>query len=278
MIKIFILKILHLKNQGLSTRQFLNIPKTFPQYAPNSAGRHNTISKLTINTANSIMQKIYELGIMKSTPVEVITSESFGELIEYQSEPEVHRLAKLFNKHQSDKAKNHSYQDIYAPILASVGKIGRLLEIGLGSNNSKVVSNMGIRGKPGASVRAFKEFLPNWQIYGADIDKSILINEDRIQTYYVNQLEEESLKELLRFLPTNLDVIIDDGLHSPDANINVIKFAHSILAKDGWLVIEDINVASLPIWQITSLLIQKNFRSYIVNDKGTLLFICQKLF
>ena len=49
-----------------------------------------------------------------------------------------------------------------------------LLEIGLGTNNPKIVSSMGLKGKPGASIRAFKEIYINASIYGADVDENIL--------------------------------------------------------------------------------------------------------
>ena len=44
----------------------------------------------------------------------------------------------------------------------------------MGTNNPNLVSTMGSSGRPGASLYAFKEYLPNAIIYGADIDKDIL--------------------------------------------------------------------------------------------------------
>ena len=60
--------------------------------------------------------------------------------------------------------------------------VTNIFEIGLGSINTKIVSNMGKFGKPGASLRAFRDFCPNAIIYGADIDQSILFKEERIKT------------------------------------------------------------------------------------------------
>jgi hypothetical protein len=64
-----------------------------------------------------------------------------------------------------------------------------LLEIGLGTNNTDVVSNMGSEGVPDASLRAFRDYLPNARIYGAGIDKRILFEESRIKTYFADQTD-----------------------------------------------------------------------------------------
>ena len=51
-------------------------------------------------------------------------------------------------------------------------------------------------GKPGASLRVWKDYFINSRVYGADIDKSILFEEDRIKKFYVNQLDSSSIKEM----------------------------------------------------------------------------------
>ena len=56
-----------------------------------------------------------------------------------------------------------------------------IFEVGLGTNNVDVPSNMGKDGKPGASLRAWRDYFPN-----ADIDTRILFKEDKIQTFYTN--------------------------------------------------------------------------------------------
>ena len=45
-----------------------------------------------------------------------------------------------------------------------------------------------------------------------------------INTYYVDQTDVESLNELSKKIPSDLDLVIDDGLHSPCANINTLFF------------------------------------------------------
>ena len=97
------------------------------------------------------------------------------------------KLESIFNKYGSDKANYHNYHYLYAWILKNPSEIKSLFEIGLGTKNSNVVSNMGKNGKPGASLKAFKEFLPNASIIGADVDSKILLEEERIKTFFVDQ-------------------------------------------------------------------------------------------
>lgn len=79
-------------------------------------------------------------------------------------------LAALFNQYGSDNSAQHDYHLVYAPLLGSRRSDPlRLFEIGLGTNNSDVVSTMGPSGKPGASLRAFRDFCQNAQVLGATL-------------------------------------------------------------------------------------------------------------
>jgi SAM-dependent methyltransferase len=151
-----------------------------------------------------------------------------------------------------------------------------MLEIGLGTNNTDVVSNMGQMGRPGASLRAFRDFLPNAEIYGADIDKRILFKEERISTFFVDQTDLNSFAELDANVSKKFDLIIDDGLHSPNANIAVLIFALTRLKRDGWLVIEDVNHDALPVWQVVAALLPGDFKPYIIEARVHLVFAIQK--
>jgi hypothetical protein len=109
------------------------------------------------------------------------------------------------------------------------GGIADILEVGLGTDNDAVASNMGAAGKPGASLRAFRELLPHARIYGADVDRSILFDEENIQTFFVDQTDFQSIDALDEAIGHDFDLIIDDGLHSPDANLAMLIFAQKRL-------------------------------------------------
>jgi SAM-dependent methyltransferase len=191
---------------------------------------------------------------------------------------EVAELAALFNRYGSDKSTAHDYHVVYASLLGSRrNEPLRLFEVGLGTYNRDTLSHMGRTGKPGASLRAFRDFLPNAQMFGADIDKSILFNEDRIRTYYVDQTRPDSFDELYADLSDDkFDLVIDDGLHAPNANIATMLFALKILRPSGYFIVEDIHSNSIPIWQVVAALLPEKHCPKLVQAKGGLLFLIQK--
>jgi hypothetical protein len=183
-------------------------------------------------------------------------------------------LGNLFEKFGSDKSNPNDYYKIYAYLLSKINSPKNILEIGLGSNNLKVVSNMGIFGSPGASLRSFREYLPEANIYGADIDKSALFNEDRILTYWVDQTKPESLQLMFSEFNKKFDLIIDDGLHSPDANISTLIAALNWCEEGGFIVIEDIARSARSIWFIVQSLLKSNgINSRLIAGANADLFV-----
>jgi hypothetical protein len=154
-------------------------------------------------------------------------------------------LTDLMNTYGSDKGghnKDHNFSDYYATIFFDKKEsVKNILEVGLGTNNINVPSNMGLEGKPLASLRAWRDYFLNANIYGADIDRKILKNEDRIKTYYVDQTNPNSILELFKKIgDINFDIIIDDGLHDYNANICLFENSFKFLEKKGIYIIEDV--------------------------------------
>jgi hypothetical protein len=249
----------------------------FPLFQPWSAGRSEALEKLTVLAANQTFPLMAQLltKIGKDN-LALIRADDFcgrGESRETSTQ-----LKQLFDKHGSDKSAEHDYHLVYGPILNRPESVTAILEIGLGSHNDDIVSNMGRQGKPGASLRAFREFLPNAQIYGADVDKRILFQEDRIRTYFVDQTNLESFDALGTNVAASLDLIIDDGLHSPNANIAVLIFGLSRLKIGGWLVVEDIPKSALPVWKVVGALLPAEQKPYLVEaNGGALVFAVQRI-
>ncbi len=163
-------------------------------------------------------------------------------------------LAFLCDKYGSDKGEikssdhpyswpSHTYTDYYSRLWGHCREaVTKVFECGLGTNNLNFPSSMGSFGKPGASLRVWRNYFPNAMIYGADIDKGILFSEDRIKTFYIDQLNPEAIKQYwLEVSETNFDFIIDDGLHTFQAGSCL--FTHSIekLSSSGIYVIEDVS-------------------------------------
>ena len=163
-------------------------------------------------------------------------------------------LAELCEKYGSDKGfinldkkknynwKPHTYSTIYHDLFSHCkDNINLIFECGIGSNNEMLVSNMTGEGKPGASLRVWRDYFKNAGIYGADIDKNILFQEDRIKTFYVDQLNKESIKSMWNNIKiNNFDIIIDDGLHTFESGIILFENSFEKLRKDGIYIIEDV--------------------------------------
>ena len=154
-------------------------------------------------------------------------------------------LTDLMNLHGSDKGgknNHHNYSDYYSELFYNnKNNIKNFLEIGLGSNNTNIPSNMGSDGIPLASLRAWKDFFKNANILGADIDKNILKNEDRIKTFYVDQTDPKSIKEMFEKIGIKkFDIILEDGLHEFNANLCFFENSINFLEDDGTYIIEDV--------------------------------------
>lgn len=194
---------------------------------------------------------------------------------------DVAELGALLGKHGSDKTTKHNYHQIYGRILSKIRSSPdtRLLEIGLGTNNIDVLSNMGEKGKPGASLRAFRDFMPNARIYGADIDKRILFTEDRIKTFYVDQTKWSTFQDLEKSLsPEKFDVVIDDGFHMAHANLLTLKFGLGMIKPDGVVIIEDIAFRDVYMWELLSSYLEQNgYKSYIAKtlNSAYVVVICR---
>ena len=95
-------------------------------------------------------------------------------------------LCGMMLKNGSDKGLSfHNYTELYHHLWSQQRyKIENLLEIGIGTNDVSMPSNMGPHGVPGASLRGWKEFFPLATIHGGDIDRKCFFEEDRIVTCF----------------------------------------------------------------------------------------------
>jgi hypothetical protein len=152
----------------------------------------------------------------------------------------------------SDKGTFHGYSRIYSCILNELSeKDIRIAEIGIGTNNTKIPSNMGKKGIPGASLRAWNDLSGIEAVYGLDVDRQVLVNSDKISSFYLDQLSQESWNELENCIrPGTLDIFIDDGLHSPLANTMFLNNAHKFIKQNGFIIVEDIDDNSLSFWEM----------------------------
>lgn len=159
-------------------------------------------------------------------------------------------LCNLMTKYGSDKNTWHNYTQIYFLLLEKYRNENiNLFEMGIGTNNVNITSNMGANGRPGASLRAWSEFFPNATIFAADIDKNILFQEEKIKTFYCDQLSPEVIQSMWSSIEVDFDIIVDDGLHTFEANVCLFENSIHKLKEDGIYIIEDIYVTNLELFR-----------------------------
>jgi len=162
-------------------------------------------------------------------------------------------MCRTMTWHGSDKGRGwHNYTTVYSALLASYhDRPIRVFELGLGTTNPNILANMGAHGRPGASLRGWRDLFPQAAVYGADIDRSVLFEDERIRTFFCDQLDSKAIHDLWSEsdLRDAMDVIIDDGLHTFAGNDSFLRHSLDRLRPGGIYVIEDITEADFRLWQ-----------------------------
>ena len=243
------------------------------------------VKNYQIKVLFNVFEKINYLKLYNKKSPNIISENSLIKLeYKYKNNSDCKKLLNLFNEYGSDKsALAYLYFDIF-----KTKKIYHLLEIRLGSKNIFIRSNMysgkggGAWGednfKPGGSLRAFQKYL-DANVYGADIDKKILFQEKKIKTFFVDQLDHLTLRYLKKKIP-KLDLIIDDGLHQPDANLNTIVELIEHLKLNGLIVVEDIEFIFRDIFKNILFCLNTNSKycSQLIESKDGFVFVIKRTF
>jgi hypothetical protein len=143
----------------------------------------------------------------------------------------------------TDKDTNHSYVEIYEQLLEPIlEKEGSLLEIGI---------------QYGGSILLWNELLKNCRIFGFDIEDKL---SDSIKEYvkdypkkitleFMDAYCKETIDHIKFIYPRGFDVIIDDGPHTEESQLQCIELYLELLKDDGVLIIEDIqNFESIKVF------------------------------
>ena len=162
-------------------------------------------------------------------------------------------LSALCDKYGSDKGSlglgphpypwpAHTFADFYENRFGHCREYVRnVFECGLGSRNPDLPNNMGPAARSGASLRVWRDYFPNADIYGADIDPATLFQEERIRTCLLDQTSPEAIARMWASLPgVEFDLMIDDGLHSYEAGVCLFEHSHARLKTAGLYIIEDV--------------------------------------
>lgn len=137
-------------------------------------------------------------------------------------------LTIIGNKHGTDKAiPEHNFTEFYDE------------EFNLITDNIQTVLEIGIA--YGSSLRMWQEYFPNAMIHGIDIDPKTMINENRIISHNLNEIDFQTFDEV--FKNTKFDIIIDDGSHI--ISHQKAMFLHYIkyLTPNGYYILEDLHTS-----------------------------------
>lgn len=140
-------------------------------------------------------------------------------------------LKEIFEKNECDKAK-HKYHMLYEEDFSPVQNDEiNILEVGIWK---------------GTSHQSWLDYFPNANVYGIDIftrmkesDVSVLKN-PRMHFGIADSTDKHAIRILLHAWKTKFDIIIDDGMHTPDANRKTFENLIPYLKDGGHYYIEDV--------------------------------------
>lgn len=167
----------------------------------------------------SLMQRSRDWPTISNQPDR---ERSMSEMIDYVSEAKGSQLYADFLNHLPTK-QLHNYVPLFVRHFEPCRMtVQRVLEIGV---------------EAGTSLRMWRDYFPNAEIWGFDIDPRCKSQEsDRIKVVIGDQTKEMDLNTL----PGNFDIVIDDGLHTQDAQIKTFLFIfREKMAERGIYVVED---------------------------------------
>lgn len=142
-------------------------------------------------------------------------------------------LKQLFDKHVCDKSSKHKYHTVYDQLFSPIKDDPiKFLEIGVFK---------------GASTAAFHEYFQNGTIYGLDIfvrtnpSELAILNEDRVKWLKGDSTSPTVAAQIHEWWDdVKFDVILDDGMHTPAANMATFQNLLPFLKQGGMYIIEDV--------------------------------------
>jgi hypothetical protein len=149
-------------------------------------------------------------------------------------------LLKISKKYRTDKVQN-GYIPHYEEFFESLrNKKLNILEIGVKRATDYRKYGMDIVTPGACSLKTWKEYFPNSNIYGIDIDpENKKYEEDRIEIFIGNQADQNFLSSVTEKVG-NFDIIIDDGSHVNKFTIASYNALWPFLNGGGLYIIEDV--------------------------------------
>jgi hypothetical protein len=153
-------------------------------------------------------------------------------------------LTELFTKYGTDKVRNE-YVSMYENLLTPVrDRRLHICEIGIGTLIPEAPSSMAgfcdAHYQPGGSLRAFRDYCPRALILGLDVQPDTQFSGERIETGLCDSTDGLSVAKFFAHRERTFDLVIDDGLHAPWAQLATLVNFQDKVVHNGAYVIEDI--------------------------------------
>src|SRR3989344_2135115 len=171
------------------------------------------------------------------------------EKIKNEQKSKITELCRLAYKYGTDKCPQikHSYTPFYYKLFNEKRlSIRKVLEFGIGAergnkNQPIVGGETGIRRylSRGASLYMWRDFFPNAEIFGADINPDTMFKDERIQTYLCNEKNKGDIANLIDTIGFDMDIVIDDASHHVDDQVFLAAAVLPLLKEGATYVIED---------------------------------------
>ena len=143
-------------------------------------------------------------------------------------------LAKIFVENKTTKTRPETVQycSIYPIYLENLRDEDiSMLEIGV---------------QGGGSIKSWREYFPKAKIYGLDIDDCKQYEDKNIKIFIGDQADKKYLNQIIEEIDEKLDLIIDDGGHTMEQQINSFLVLFPKLLKNGGIyIIEDLHTSYL---------------------------------
>lgn len=162
-------------------------------------------------------------------------------------------LCELAYKYGTDKCPQlkHSYTPFYHELFKDRREsVKKVVEMGIGYYKTiqevAVIYDGQLKRyyQKGASLKMWRDYFPNAQIYGADIAPETLIENERIMSFVCDETKEEQIVNLINQTGQDIDIFIDDGSHKWHHQAYLAKTVLPLLKKDVVYIIEDVGFPS----------------------------------
>ena len=259
-----------------SALRLVNPQVALSNFWPNSDGKFKVLTGLLMTSVNKLPDYFDEL-IQEATKKVPEQSRQIDQIISGDFSGNVASLRTLFQSYRSDK-HTHKYEEIYARLFSDLSSVTSVVEIGIGTNNEKVVSHMGKNHQgSGGSLRAFRDFFQSATVVGLDIDHEALFEEERITTFYFDQNGPTDQLGELGVPHESVDLFIDDGLHLFGANVKGLIHGLRYVKPEGWIAIEDLTDDALGAWRVIAIALRSSgHQAHLVQAQGAHVLLVRK--